>query len=104
VQPQSILTLISYIIPSLLYCCPSLVYSDSIHDSVIDSIKKASETFPGAVAILSNSVGSADDIGFAGAMRTEEAFSLPVIRHLKKKPDCLAEVNGINYLPNYLRC
>jgi len=44
------------------------------------------------VAILSNSVGSCDDINYKGAERLERHLSLPIIRHKNKKPDCLSDV------------
>ena len=46
-----------------------------------------------AVAILSNSVGSCDDIGYEAAEKTEKMMKLPVIRHKAKKPSCLKEVS-----------
>ena len=47
------------------------------------------------VAILSNSVGSSDDVGYKDAERTEKKLGLSVIRHKRKKPDCLKEVGLI---------
>ena len=48
-----------------------------------------------AVAILSNSVGSCDDIEYKSAVKTEKMMELPVIRHVKKKPSCLKEVSNM---------
>lgn len=44
------------------------------------------------IAILSNSAGSADDLGYEMAKQTEAALGLPVIRHATKKPACFHEV------------
>ena len=55
----------------------------------MDEIKAS---FPQAVAILSNSVGTNDDIDHIGALETEQNMDIPVIRHASKKPACLDEV------------
>ena len=57
-----------------------------------EKIKETESIFPSAVAILSNSVGSSDDVEFVGALEVEKVTSLPVIRHLQKKPQCIDEV------------
>lgn len=69
-----------------------MTYTDELHDSVKDKVKEAMESFPSTVAILSNSIGSSDDHGFSGAEEVERITSLPVIRHLYKKPQCIDEV------------
>ena len=50
---------------------------------------------PECIAILSNSVGTEDDFQFKGAMATELAMNIPVIRHKQKKPACLDEVVNV---------
>jgi phosphatidylglycerophosphatase GEP4 len=45
------------------------------------------------VAILSNSIGSCDDVGWDEAKIVEEKLQIPVIRHQRKKPGCLQEVS-----------
>ncbi len=70
----------------------TLAFSDTLHESVLDSIKEAKTIFPGCVAILSNSVGSCDDVDYKGAIETEENLGIPVIRHKHKKPNCFDEV------------
>jgi hypothetical protein len=72
---------------TLSYC-----YSDVIHPSVVPVVEKACMLFPNAIAILSNSAGSCDDVGFEMAIKTEKNIGLPVIRHEIKKPGCLKEV------------
>eukprot|EP01038_Epipyxis_sp_PR26KG_P009448 gene9448-12732_t len=69
-----------------------ITYSDHLHPSVIHKVEKIKQSFPNSVAILSNSVGTKDDRDYYGAIVTEQNTGLPVIRHLKKKPDCLEEV------------
>jgi hypothetical protein len=44
------------------------------------------------IAILSNSVGSSDDMNYDHAKETEVDLSIAVVRHKRKKPDCLDEV------------
>jgi len=68
-------------------------YSDELHEEVVDQVQEAKRIFgPEAVAILSNSVGSSDDKGYAGAALCESHLGLAVIRHEVKKPGCLTEV------------
>jgi phosphatidylglycerophosphatase GEP4 len=67
-------------------------YIDELHPSCTDKVAESKRLFPQAVAILSNSVGSCDDVGYAGALATEAHLKLPVIRHKLKKPACLHEV------------
>ena len=57
-----------------------------------DKVKETMDSFPSAVAILSNSIGSSDDRGFSGAQEVERITCLPVIRHVHKKPQCIDEV------------
>jgi phosphatidylglycerophosphatase GEP4 len=58
------------------------------------TVDQAKNTFGSDnVAILSNSVGTADDVGHAMALATEAAMKIPVIRHQHKKPACLDEVS-----------
>ena len=44
------------------------------------------------IAILSNSVGSKEDIGYKEAIIIEEALGVKVIRHLNKKPEVNEDV------------
>ena len=48
--------------------------------------------FPSGIAILSNSIGSIDDLNFEGAQYAENLLRIPVIRHRYKKPACIDEV------------
>jgi phosphatidylglycerophosphatase GEP4 len=69
-------------------------YSDELHPSVVNKVNECKQEFsPSSVAILSNSVGTKDDTNYAGAVATELAMSIPVIRHDQKKPGCLHEVD-----------
>lgn len=70
----------------------SLAYEDDLHSSVIQKVAEAKTIFPLAIAILSNSVGTNDDIGMHGAKKTELNMKLPVILHKNKKPSCINEV------------
>lgn len=74
----------------------SITYSNAIHPTVDQFMKNAKQSFtPEAIAILSNSVGTEDDVNFAGAELTELEMGIPVIRHKLKKPACLDEVSAI---------
>jgi len=44
--------------------------------------------------VLSNSVGAADDFQCRGAERAEKALGLRVVRHARKKPDCLPDLRA----------
>jgi phosphatidylglycerophosphatase GEP4 len=70
----------------------SIAYADVLHESAQSTVAKATKQFPDAVAILSNSVGSSDDVDFKGAIDIEGKFGIPVIRHEYKKPSCADEV------------
>jgi len=73
----------------------SLTYVDELHSSAVHAVESSRQVFgPSGVAILSNSVGSSDDEGYQSAAATEEKMQLAVIRHARKKPDCLDEVLG----------
>ena len=51
-----------------------------------DKVREAKELFPGAVSILSNSVGTDDDVNYEAAILTSTNMAIPVIRHKHKKP------------------
>ncbi len=76
----------------------SIPFKDSVETSLVSKMASlqdatcASGKFASRMAILSNSAGSCDDDGFKLAKATERGLSMPVIRHLYKKPDCLGEV------------
>jgi phosphatidylglycerophosphatase GEP4 len=66
-----------------------------VHPSVQGTVDLAKSVFgTDSVAILSNSVGTADDVDHAMARATELAMKIPVIRHQHKKPACLDEVRA----------
>lgn len=77
-------------------------YANEIHGPLQASVQQAMEAFPGRVAVLSNSAGTAsDDPGDVAAVAFEQANRaalgdtvLPVIRHTAKKPSrkCLQQV------------
>ncbi len=69
-----------------------LPFEKDIHPSLHEKIAEVKAKFPGRAAILSNSIGSSDDVNYMAAEACEKALGIPVIRHLKKKPACLAEV------------
>lgn len=56
------------------------------------------QTFNGKIAILSNSIGSLDDVNFNEAHSFQRSCRIPVIKHFKKKPNCLDEV--LNHFSN----
>lgn len=71
-------------------------YTDTLHPSLVNKVNECKQVFsPSSVAILSNSVGTKDDTNYAGAVATELAMNIPVIRHDNKKPGCLHEVISI---------
>jgi len=49
-------------------------------------VREAKMLFPDAVSILSNSVGSPDDMNNEGAALTTKSMGIPVIIHRHKKP------------------
>jgi len=59
---------------------------------VIEKVNEIKKAFPSAYAIISNSVGTLDDIDYRNAIETERNTGIPVIRHKQKKPSCLDEV------------
>jgi len=72
-------------------------YRDEPHPEAQRGLALLLQHFPGRVAILSNSAGTADfDPRGAEAERLESALGVPVLRHTAKKPmpgaDDLAEV------------
>lgn len=73
-------------------------YSNELHYSTKAKIAECHREFPSSsIAILSNSVGTPDDVGFAGAVETEAGLGIPVIRHAHKKPGCIQEVQSALY-------
>lgn len=67
-------------------------YDKALHPSVIPALERSKEVFGRNIAILSNSVGSSDDTNYEVAKETEVNLGIAVIRHRRKKPDCLDEV------------
>lgn len=70
----------------------SNTYVDQLHPNVIEKVNEVKIAFPSAYAILSNSVGTLDDVEYRNAINTEKNTGIPVIRHKHKKPQCLDEV------------
>lgn len=70
----------------------SITYVDDLHPTLVAKMAEIRAAFPHAIAILSNSVGTSNDINFSGAIKTEQNMGIPVIRHANKKPGCLDEV------------
>eukprot|EP01041_Mallomonas_annulata_P012728 gene12728-26812_t len=70
----------------------TITYMDELHPSVVQTVQECKKQFPSGLAILSNSIGSSDDIDYKEAHAIQKALDIPVIRHMKKKPDCLFEV------------
>jgi len=68
----------------------TFTYVNSLHPSIKDTISEVNSKFN--IAILSNSVGSCDDIDFKEAKLVEEYLNIRVIRHMIKKPGCIKEV------------
>lgn len=71
----------------------SITYATEIHPSLKGKVNEFKVSFPNSIAILSNSVGSCDDIDFAEAKLVEATLDIPVILHMTKKPNCLKEVS-----------
>ena len=63
---------------------------------VVRAVQQSREVFNGNIAILSNSVGSSDDLDFAHATSTEQSIGIAVIRHKIKKPGCIKEVREMS--------
>lgn len=71
-------------------------FTDELHPVVKASVSEAQKLFSrSGVAILSNSVGTTDDVNYEGAKITESKLGIPVIRHLHKKPGCIDEVSRL---------
>jgi len=68
----------------------SLPYEYSLYPDIADRFNEFRARF--RVAIISNSAGVPSDKGEERAKRIEDAFNVHVIRHDKKKPDCIEEV------------
>eukprot|EP00540_Astrosyne_radiata_P023511 CAMPEP_0116862028 /NCGR_PEP_ID=MMETSP0418-20121206/23397_1 /TAXON_ID=1158023 /ORGANISM="Astrosyne radiata, Strain 13vi08-1A" /LENGTH=220 /DNA_ID=CAMNT_0004496809 /DNA_START=320 /DNA_END=982 /DNA_ORIENTATION=+ len=68
-------------------------YENKVHPQASCGLEMARCVFGNdRVAILSNSVGSSDDIGYRDAKRVEDDLGIAVIRHQEKKPGGLHEV------------
>jgi phosphatidylglycerophosphatase GEP4 len=67
-------------------------YVDEVHPRAAPGLHALLRTFPGNVAILSNSAGTPDDSAHAQARRIERTLGVPVIRHEEKKPGGLSDV------------
>ena len=66
----------------------TLPYDRELHPSVSSTVNHLRELY-GAdnIAILSNSVGSGEDVGGREALEVEKLLGLRVIRHARKKPE-----------------
>ena len=69
-------------------------YSRHYHSEQIEqAVREAKEVFGEChVVVISNSVGSKDDKGYAEAKEVEDTLGVAVIRHVHKKPNVLKEV------------
>ena len=72
----------------------SLPYGEEIHPSLDNKMNeiKSHNLYKNSAAILSNSAGSSDDEDYKDAIKCEDGFGIPVIRHKVKKPGCVKEV------------
>lgn len=61
-------------------------YKPEFHAPLVPAIDGARRVFGDQLAVLSNSVGSSDDVGFKEADRLERALQLRVVRHGTKVP------------------
>ena len=59
----------------------TLPYARAIHAPLKPAIDAARKAFGDRLAVLSNSVGSSDDIGFVQAEQLERSLQLRVVRH-----------------------
>lgn len=59
----------------------TLPYARAIHAPLLSAIDEARRTFGDRLAVLSNSVGSSDDVGFVQAEQLERSLELRVVRH-----------------------
>ncbi|CAM9368357.1 unnamed protein product [Chrysoparadoxa australica] len=67
-------------------------YIDKVHDAVKEGFNRCTTEFEGMCCIMSNSAGTADDVGYKMAERIERSIGIPVVRHAVKKPGGLEEV------------
>ena len=66
----------------------TLPYERELHPSVSSTVDRLKELYgPEKIAILSNSVGSGEDLGGREAAEVEAILGLRVIRHARKKPE-----------------
>lgn len=67
-------------------------YSKTIYPPLQVSLEECKRVFEGNIAIISNSAGSADDVGGEEANLLESSLGIPIIRHRLKKPICNRDI------------
>ena len=71
----------------------TIPYDRQIHSSIANQFNSLISLYGREnIAILSNSVGSKEDIGYKEAIIIEEALGIKVIRHVNKKPEVNEDV------------
>ena len=71
----------------------TIPYERQIHSSIANQFNSIISLYGREnIAILSNSVGSKEDIGYKEAIIIEEALGIKVIRHVNKKPEVNEDV------------
>ena len=71
----------------------TIPYERQIHSSIANQFNSLISLYGREnIAILSNSVGSKEDIGYKEAIIIEEALGIKVIRHVNKKPEVNEDV------------
>ena len=71
----------------------TIPYERQIHSSIVNQYNSLITLYGREnIAILSNSVGSKEDIGYKEAIIIEEALGIKVIRHVNKKPEVNEDV------------
>ena len=71
----------------------TIPYERQIHSSIVNQFNSLITLYGREnIAILSNSVGSKEDIGYKEAIIIEEALGIKVIRHVNKKPEVNEDV------------
>ena len=68
-------------------------YESVIHPLAVRGLESAQSVFgSNRVAVLSNSAGTKDDVGYRDALAIEQSLGMDVIRHDEKKPGGMQEV------------
>ncbi|MBW2981676.1 YqeG family HAD IIIA-type phosphatase [Candidatus Woesearchaeota archaeon] len=68
-------------------------YINKIHPTVLEAFSQFQSLYGDRIVIMSNSAGTKDDKDYEDAKKIESDLGIKVLRHDKKKPGGIAEVN-----------